>query len=69
MAIATRTNQAGKTGSTDIASLLVENMAEVNVQNNQGKTPLHFCSKNGLEEMAALLILRGTFSVGRCTSS
>lgn len=37
-------------------------MAEVNVQNVQGKTPLHFCSKNGLEEMAALLILRGMFS-------
>ena len=42
-----------------MALLLVENAADVNKQNEEGRTALHYAAKQGLEEMAQLLIVRG----------
>jgi len=46
-------------GRDDMALLLVENAADVNKQNEEGRTALHYAAKQGLEEMAQLLIVRG----------
>jgi len=39
--------------------LLIDNGANINNQNNNGLTPLHQASKNGLKEIVELLISKG----------
>ncbi len=43
----------------DIASLLIQNGADVNARQQQGVTPLHSAAHNGQKELVQLLILNG----------
>ncbi|VUC26305.1 unnamed protein product [Clonostachys rosea] len=50
---------AAQHGNLEIASLLIQNGANVDISNQVGWTPLHICSKYGHAELAELLIAHG----------
>lgn len=49
-------HEAVKKGDLDILSLLIENGAEVDIQDNSGSTPLHLASGMGNERILSLLL-------------
>jgi hypothetical protein len=56
---ATPLHYAAENGHIEIARLLLQNGAEVNVRNNYGNTPLHWAASNGHVDILHLLVENG----------
>jgi len=52
-------NLCSLNGLSDIVSLLIENGANVNFQNNEGQTPLHLAVQHGYVELVEILVRSG----------
>jgi hypothetical protein len=52
-------DNAALNGHIEIARLLLQNGAEVNVRNNYGNTPLHYAAENGHVDILHLLVENG----------
>ena len=50
---------AAANGHAAVATLLIDNKADINAKNNSGYTPLHLAALNGKEAVATLLIAKG----------
>ncbi len=50
---------AARLGLTEMARLLIDNGADVNIRNDEGYTPLHWAAGEGQKELVVILIVHG----------